>query len=450
VGVKELGEPTIMQPTYEDLLKIIDGQNKRIKDLEDKVERLEKELHKYKNENTPSSANKHLKSDTQGLRAKGGKRGAPIGHEGITREQEPEEFNDIDANECPNCHGNNLRDVTVLKRITEEIPEPVQPKVVETTIHKKMCKDCGKVFIPPQNTIPLKGKFGINLMALTAQIKFVLRGVLRKTSTFLKSGFAFTLTPATLNSIIGRIADCATEEYEALKARIRNSTDVKVDETSFPVLGKNWWLWVFRNSRDILFVIRHSRGNDVPKEILGESYAGIVNCDCWRAYDCLSEARIQRCWAHLLRKSKELKGEYGIKLNEILQTIFKEIESFNKSNPTAIQRERKYQKMTRKLENTLKEYANRIETISVIHYIDRCIDQWFTCVRFPDVDPTNNSAEQAIREPVVVRKIIGAFRSIDGTKYYENIGSLIATWQLSGLDVQKELRRMLISKMCFC
>jgi transposase len=439
-----------MKLTYDELVEIVESLQKENKELKERLEKVEKELHKYKNENTPPSANKHLKSDTQGLRAKGGKRGAPIGHKGITREQKPEEFDDIDANECPNCHGNNLKDVTVLKRITEEIPEPVSPKVVETTIHKKRCKDCGKVFIPPQNTIPLKGKFGINLMALTAQIKFVLRGVLRKTSTFLKSGFAFTLTPAALNTIISRISDSATEEYKALKLRIRNSSDIKVDETSFPVLGKKWWLWVFRNSRDILFVIRHSRGNDVPKEILGESYAGIVNCDCWRAYDCLSEAKIQRCWAHLLRKSKELTGEYGVKLNEILQTMFKEIESFNKSNPTTVQRERKYKKMTRKLENTLKEYANCIETRSVIHYIDRCIDQWFTCVRFAGVDATNNSAEQAIREPVVVRKIIGAFRSIDGTKYYEKIGSLIATWQLLGLDVQKELRRMLISKMCFC
>ena len=54
-------------------------------DLYEEKEKLEKELKKYKNANTPSSANKHLKASTQGLRAKkGAKRGAPKKHKGAT------------------------------------------------------------------------------------------------------------------------------------------------------------------------------------------------------------------------------------------------------------------------------------------------------------------------------------------------------------------------------
>jgi RNA polymerase subunit RPABC4/transcription elongation factor Spt4 len=124
--------------------------------LVSEVKRLNNELRKYKNENTPSSANKHLKGNTYELHTKGGKRGAPVGHEGITREQKPEEFNEVDANECPNCHSTDLEDVSVLKRVTEEIPVPVTPKVTETLIHKKRCRNCGKTFIPPQNTVPLR------------------------------------------------------------------------------------------------------------------------------------------------------------------------------------------------------------------------------------------------------------------------------------------------------
>ncbi|MBI4438601.1 transposase, partial [Candidatus Woesearchaeota archaeon] len=39
------------------------------------------------------------------------------------------------------------------------------------------------------------------------------------------------------------------------------------------------------------------------------------------------------------------------------------------------------------------------------------IQSWFTCIKHENVEPTNNNAEQAIRETVIVRKIIGAFRS---------------------------------------
>ena len=74
-----------MKPTYEDLLKIVrelqeeNGEIRREnKELGDHLERVENELRKYKNENTPPSANKHLKGNTQGLHAKGGKRGSAI------------------------------------------------------------------------------------------------------------------------------------------------------------------------------------------------------------------------------------------------------------------------------------------------------------------------------------------------------------------------------------
>ena len=51
------------------------------------VEKLKRELEKYKNPNTPSSSNKHLKRNTQGLQAKrNSKRGAPKGHKGVTRQ----------------------------------------------------------------------------------------------------------------------------------------------------------------------------------------------------------------------------------------------------------------------------------------------------------------------------------------------------------------------------
>ena len=84
-------------------------------------------------------------------------------------------------------------------------------------IHKKRCNNCGLKFIPPQNTVPLKGKFGINLLVLVIFIKFILRGVLRKTASFLDSSFAFKITPASLNAIIKRVAEAAEKEYEELR-----------------------------------------------------------------------------------------------------------------------------------------------------------------------------------------------------------------------------------------
>ncbi len=73
-----------------------------------------------------------------------------------------------------------------------------------------------------------------------------------------------------------------------------------------------------------------------------------------------------------------------------------------------------------------------------------------TCIKLDDIEPTNNFVEQAIRETVVVRKIIGAFRSEKGKKSYETLASLIATWQLQSLDLKSELKQMLTKNLCFC
>src|SRR3989338_4206318 len=77
--------------------------------LVDTIISLQKELAKYKNSNTPSSANKHLKPNTQNKKVKGNsKRGAPIGHIGKTRNQIPQRKEIIDTDECPFCRGHHL------------------------------------------------------------------------------------------------------------------------------------------------------------------------------------------------------------------------------------------------------------------------------------------------------------------------------------------------------
>ena len=451
-----------MDKSYADLLKeidllkkesdkkdgIIEKLQKTVEGLVSEVKQLNNELRKYKNENTPSSSNKHLKGNTNGLRAKGGKRGAPFGHKGTTRKQVPDEFDDIDANECPGCHSDDIEDVDVLKRVVEEVPAPVRPKATGALIHKKRCNNCGKVFIPPNNETPLKGKFGINLMILILMMKFVLRGALRKTASFLQWGFAFAITPASVNAIVKRVAEAANSDYEAMKMRVRNSGIVYSDNTSFSVLGVNFWLWIFRTDKDILLVIRRGKGRKVIREILGKNYAGKVICDCAWVYNYLKKAAIQRCWAHLLRKAKALESVAGRHFYAKLCEMFEEIKKFNESNPTDKERVDRHDEMTEKLARLISYYGKYDDVRPVVKYITNHFDQWFTCVRYPGIEPTNNLSEQGLRESVIYRKIIGAFRSKDGPKYYERLASLFATWQMRGIDAQVELRKMLISNLC--
>jgi transposase len=425
----------------------LEKENER---LRKEKEALEKELCKYKNPNTPPSAHPHLKPGTRGIRAESGaRRGAPIGHLGMTRHRKvADEIRIITSNECPKCHCKDLEVLRQEHQQQEELPPEIKLKVVDVVRDICKCRQCSFEFTSKDGVTPLQGKFGINIMVLIIFLKFIVRGVLRKTACFLDAGLDLKLAPATVQAIIERTSQAGEKEYLHLKQKIRQAPLLYVDETSFSVLGSNWWVWVFRSETDILLVIRKSRGNNVLEEILGKEYNGIVVCDCWRAYNFLCNAVLQRCWAHLLRKSRELETVPGRHFHKKLSTLFEKITRFNSKERNEKQRIRKYALLTKELQKIVSYYYKYEECQSVAKYIDFHMENWFTCVRYPRVQPTNNYAEQAIRETVLVRKIIGAFRSEKGTKTYETLASLIATWQIQHLDLKKELHRMLTTNLC--
>ena len=75
--------------------------------------------------------------------------------------------------------------------------------------------------------------------------------------------------------------------------------------------------------------------------------------------------------------------------------------------------------------------------------IDRYQAELFTFVADPAVPPTNNAAERALRPLVVARKISGGTRSARGSATRMVLQSLVATWELRGLDPVAEFVALL-------
>ena len=81
-------------------------------------------------------------------------------------------------------------------------------------------------------------------------------------------------------------------------------------------------------------------------------------------------------------------------------------------------------------------------------HIQNGVGSWFTCPLYPCLEPSNNLAEQTIREHVVIRKIIGTFRSESGSQNYQYIASLLSTWRLKGLSMFVEMDKILRKELC--
>jgi len=81
-------------------------------------------------------------------------------------------------------------------------------------------------------------------------------------------------------------------------------------------------------------------------------------------------------------------------------------------------------------------------------YLENGQSKWFTCLLYPGMEPTNNLAEQTLRESVIYRKIIGSFRSEEGSQNYQYISSLLSSWILQEKNIWEELETLLRKELC--
>ena len=401
---------------------------------------LQKRLLAYENAHTPpSQQRKYPKRESSGNQV-----GAPKGHEGTTRPTpKPNKFEFLKLDSCPNCNKQLGRPRFIKKRIIEDTPEPQPLIITEFTIPHYFCNYCNSEVIPSHPGLPDEGIIGPNLQAQIALMKYEDRLPYRKITNTLNRQYGLQLTPSTILDVTRRVADKLQGAYEAIKEEVKTSRQVVADETGIKVRGKNFWLWTFVSLTSTLFLIRKSRGQEPIKEALGK-YKGIVTCDGWTSYGKVVKI-IQRCWAHILRESKW----YAEKYEEQAEIVYKGLCKLYKQAKSSLGksqrlRENLYKNCIQKMQFFIASCKVHKELRKFAEKLENGLDQWFTCLLHPEIDMTSNKAERALREPVVQRKISSLWNE-KGIMIKETIMSVLATWDLRGLNTYSMLRKTLSS-----
>jgi len=441
-----------MQQWPAEAVQIIKELRQEITGLKKRISELEKKLKAYENPHTPSSMqrfkNNISKQDSPG------KRGAPKGHRGATRPiSEPDEIIPVTMDTCPQCGSYLGAPISVESRIIEELPPPPKIKVTQYDLHTYRCSGCGYKITATHRDCPRVGRFGVRLMTHITMMKYRQRGVLRRIQENLWEHHDVPLSPKGIHDVLVRVGEACHPRYMQLLQSIRTATWNYTDETGMPVMGRNWWLWIFRsNQDDILTVIRPSRGKQVLEEILGTTqdgdvYGATVN-DGWKSYHWLPV--VQRCWAHLLREVDSGKNftQHEQKLSEEMHKRFRLLKEFLGKDPPMMKRQQMKNQWDTELSTLVDEYVGYNDTRVKAQYIKNGLGCWHTCLLFPGMQPTNNLGEQAIRDHVIMRKIIGTFRSEKGSEHYQYIASLLTTWNLQGKNMYEELENLLRRELC--
>lgn len=407
------------KPLFEEL-------KKENEELKRRIEKLEKFLHAYENAHTPPSR-RFFKPLAQNNNKQ---RGRPEGHEGTTRAyKKPDRTLEKKKKKCPNCN-RKLKFLFNESLTIEEIPEPQPVIVTEFIINHYECKEHGEIVVKHEEC-PDSGRFGNNLLAQSAIMRFEERLPLRKIHDAFERQHHLDISPASIMNFTGRVSKALEAEYEGILAKIMNSKSVYVDETSLRIDGKNFWIWTFTTDDEKFYVIRDSRGKKVVKEILG-NYKGVVVRDGWKAYNNFGIAT-QRCWAHIKREAEQISDH----CNEAKE-FYENLMSLFTNTKIKLLKVKNKPLLKRRSEDRLSELLDNnnscMKTMKIMQKIRNGFGDWFTFV-IHNVDPTNNRAEQSLREFVVIRKIIGGLRSLSGAKIYEIVMSCFATWKKNNLNI---------------
>ncbi len=428
------------QPTYQQLetrVRQLEAQNARLEARIAHLERLlEKATRDGKRQAAPFSKGPPKEKPKKPGRKSGTKYG-PKAHRPLP-EQEPDEMIDVPLPEqCDEC-GGAVDEDHVDQQVQIEIPR--RPIIRQFDIHIGTCRQCGKRFRPRHalQTSDAVGaaasQLGPDLQAMIAMMKDKYGLSYGDICGLLKDGFGIPITRGGAAHAVLRAGKRVRPVYEVLKQLVRRADAVYSDETGWKVGGVLKWMWAFVTDTVTVYVIRPSRGKDVPQEILGPDYDGRMIHDGWSPYDSFVHAIHQQCLEHLLRRATELlekatgtAARFPNRVKKFLQDSLALRDRRDAGGISdrglAVARGRLEKRLDRLLNSRCTHAGNR----RFRNHLAKHRREILTFLYHRDIEATNWPAEQAIRPAVRNRKLFGGNRTWSGAAAQERLGSFFAT-----------------------
>jgi transposase len=431
----------------------------RITQLQERIVQLEAELAKAK-KNSGNSSKPPSSDITRTPPARGGsssrrKKGGQPGH--LRHERKPFPPDQVDErqihglNECPDCGSRNLEvlpePAQVLQQV-ELLPKPF--KVTEHVVQACRCQNCQRIQtgqLPP--AVVATGLIGPRMMSLLLFLKGALRNSYTGIAELLEHVLGFKVCRGYLAKVMLRGAQVLEPVVEELRALLPRERVLNVDETGHKENGARLWTWCFRAGNFVVFSIQASRGSDVLMQFLGEEFNGVLGCDYFSAYRKFMgkmSGSVQFCFAHLIRDLKFLaehpKALLPLYAQPILQAIRKMFHLIHEQirNP-ALDFQAKLEGQKKRIlalaGNTaclspllwyVQEHYSEVFNMS--ERFRKHGEAYFSFITTPEIGPTNNAAEQALRFVVMDRRATQGTRSHKGRAFCERIWTVVGTCRM--------------------
>jgi transposase len=424
--------------------------------LRETVEVLQELIHRNsQNSSQPPSQDRPEQKPTREASGSPRKRGGQPGHPGHHRTlvDEVDEVMVYKPISCEKCGALLLgEDPAPYRHQVTELPI-VKPHITEYQVHRLTCPCCGH---SSREELPLAiaaSWFGPNAISLAGYVMGRFRLSKRQTADLLAECFAIPMAVSTVVNQQQVISAALAAPVAELEPVVKNAPVCNIDETSWRQVGaqRHSWLWTVVTAQVTVFRIAPSRSGQIARELLGDYYAGVAGTDRCSAYTWLKHR--QYCWSHLLRDFQKILERGG--------------DSYPIGWYLKLQAEYLLMKWARVRDGTLDyfEFLAEFPAIQtqIRHWLTRGLtvsssrtaatcrlllagdtDLW-RFVSVPGLEPTNNSAERALRHSVIWRRSSHGTQSDHGSRFVERILTVVETCRQQQRPVFAFLRGALMA-----
>ncbi len=435
-------------------------QERELAEREKQIADLERQLALRKQNSTnsskpPSSDGLAGEQRPRGRKIKGKRKpGAQPGHAGHHRRLVPiAQVSAIEVRlptQCGHCGGKLPQEpgkVTTQgeprRHQVTEVP-PIKAHTIEYQFPSVVCDHCGEA----TRTAPTKeiaGQFGPQLTGLIAYLTVVCRMPRRVVEGLLGQVLGIEISLGSTQKCWEEASQAVAGVCQELEQRLKDEPVLNVDETGWRTNGDKRFLWAFVAARYVVYTLAATRGSEVLIRHLGAVFQGILCSDRFSAYLKYHSGKAQFCWAHLKRnllgvveftKSSAVEQFCRDALAEHarLFRLWHKFRIGKIDRSQVLLRSIPIQKRIVALAQRHLESPNReVRNLAMAMFAHN--ERLFTFLEHEGVEPTNNSAERALRTGVQWRKICFGNRSTNGELATARLLTVAETCELQRLNI---------------
>ena len=421
--------------------------------LLDRIDQLTEQLEKLTPRNSsipPSTEHPHAKPKRKPLPGKKRKQGGQKGHKRHQRELIPSE----DCNQvvprypegCRRCGGELELDGSAPKRHQVwDLPE-IQPIVDEYQLFRGHCPCCGITTAAELPAGVPMGQCGPRLAAFTGLLMGHFRQSKRRTSAFLGDLLNIPCSPAWTVKIQNLVSDAVAVPYEELRGELTEQKQLFVDESPTKEKRQKAWLWVAVAPMFAVFSIFANRSRESLIALVGDYQGIILNCDRAKMY--LDGKRLQWCWAHLKRDFQKLidspNGQVK-RMGHDLMRQHRQLFKYWRHYKAGKIKWRTFQTYVGPIREEVRclllrgKFSGNAKLIGFCNELYDRREHLWTFTRVEGIEPTNNTAERALRPAVIYRKLSFGTQSASGSRYLERLLTVSETCRLQNRNTYQYL-----------